>query len=179
MLKQLATAALVAVTLAGGTAAAEPGAAPFGDAVGPAFTNYNRAWPTVGSAGVLKEGAIAEAKSLGFKTIVDLRTAAEGTGAEADKVKAAGLTYINIPVSTRAPTPEQVAEFAGLMDDESLMPMLVHCESANRVGAMWALYRAKQGVDPMIAVEEGRTIGLKPSREGNVRERLDLPPLAE
>jgi hypothetical protein len=43
------------------------------------------------------------------------------------------------------------------------------------VGAIWALYRAAQGVPPAIAVQEGRTIGLKPGREAAVREQLGLP----
>jgi hypothetical protein len=43
---------------------------------------------------------------------------------------------------------------------------------------MWALYRAANGVPPRLAVQEGRTVGLKPSREGAVRKQLGLPPLA-
>ncbi len=166
----------LALVLAPGLAAAQ-NEAPFGDAVSDAFTSYNRAWPTVGSAGVLKEGAIAEAKALGFATIIDLRTPEEGIAAERQAAEQAGLTYINIPVATRAPTPEQVDRFVELMQDESLMPMLVHCATANRAGAMWALYRARQGVDPMVAVEEGRVLGLSPSREPQVREQLGLPPM--
>jgi uncharacterized protein (TIGR01244 family) len=179
MIKHLAAVALAALMLSTGVAGAAPAQAPFGDEVGPAFTNYNRAWPTIGSAGALGEGAAEKAKALGFRTVVDLRTPQEGVAEEKAKIEGAGLTYINIPVATRAPTPAQVEEFAKLVADESLMPMLVHCASANRVGAMWALYRAGQGVDPMVAVEEGRVLGLKPSREGNVREQLGLPPMEE
>ncbi len=43
---------------------------------------------------------------------------------------------------------------------------------------MWALYRAANGVPGEIAIQEGRTVGLKPSREVAVREQLGLPPLA-
>jgi hypothetical protein len=43
---------------------------------------------------------------------------------------------------------------------------------------MWALYRASRGVPAAIAIQEGRAAGLKPSREGRVRELLGLPPLA-
>lgn len=168
----------LALALAPGLAVAQ-GEAPFGDKVGGAFTNYNRAWPFVGSAGLLKDGAVAEAKALGFAAIVDLRTAEEGTADERAAAEAAGLTYINIPVAERAPTPEQVDRFAELMADPDLKPMLVHCASANRVGAMWALFRARQGVDPMVAVEEGRVLGLSPSREPAVRERLGLPAMSQ
>lgn len=92
-------------------------------------------------------------------------------------IMAAGLDYITIPVATLAPDEAQVAAFSKYVNDPKFYPILVHCESSNRVGAMWALYRAKNGVPEEIAIQEGRTVGLKPSREGAVREMLNLPPL--
>ncbi len=148
--------------------------APFGDKVGPAFKNYLRASPYVGTAGAIAIGGIAEAKALGFKTIINLVTAEEGAREERARVEAAGLGYIWIPIASGPPTPEQVAEFAGHVGDPANYPILVHCQSANRVGAIWALYRAAQDVPPAVAVQEGRTIGLKPGREAAVRERLGL-----
>ena len=90
---------------------------------------------------------------------------------------AAGLQYVSIPVPTEAPDDKEVVAFSKYVNDPKYYPILVHCESSNRVGAMWALYRAKNGVPPEIAVQEGRTVGLKPSREGAVREMLHLAPL--
>jgi len=150
--------------------------APYGDKVGPAFTNYLRASPFIGTAGVIGEGGFAEAKALGFKTVINLNTAEEGAEQERVAVEAAGLGYISLEVSTKAPTPEQVQSFAAAVADAGNYPILVHCESANRVGAMWALYRAGQGVPAEIAIQEGRTVGLKPSREPAVREQLGLTP---
>jgi protein tyrosine/serine phosphatase len=60
-----------------------------------------------------------------------------------------------------------------VVENAANLPVLVHCHSANRVGAMWALYRASKGVPPAVAVEEGRTAGLK-SREKAVREKLGV-----
>ena len=151
--------------------------APFGDKVSAAITYYGRASPMIGTAGLLLEGGVMEAKRLGFKTILSLLTADEGVETERGKAKAAGIKFLNIPVSTRAPTDEQVREFARIIDDPANLPILVHCVTANRVGAMWALYRASRGVPAMTAVEEGRAIGLTPSREKAVRARLGLPPL--
>lgn len=176
--RSLAALFLVAGLTATANAADAP-MAPFGDVVGPAFTNYNRAAPAVGSAGALKDGAVAEAKALGFRTILDLRTAEEGADAERALAQTVGIAYVNVPVATRAPLPEQLDAFARIVEDPANLPVLVHCESANRVGAMWALYRASKGVPAMVAVEEGRTLGLKPSREKTVRERLGLPPMEE
>lgn len=170
---------LLMAILAMPASAADIAAAPFGDLVGPAFSYYNRAAPNIGSAGVLKEGGVAEAKALGFKTILDLRTSEEGADAERALAADVGIAYLNLAVATKAPTPEQVAAFARIVEDPANLPILVHCETANRVGAMWALYRASRGVPAMVAVEEGRTLGLKPSREKAVRERLDLPAVEE
>lgn len=75
-------------------------------------------------------------------------------------------------MTSGAPTDSQVAEFAALVEDTKHFPLLVHCVSANRVGAMWALYRAQVGAPVSLAIEEGRAIGLQPAREIDVRKRL-------
>jgi len=151
--------------------------APFGDKVSPAIKNYSRAAPHLGTAGLLGEGGVAEAERLGFKTIVDLRTPAEpGQPAEAGLTEAAGLAYVSIPIAKGAPTEAQLARFAALMEDRAQFPILLHCGSANRVGALWTLYRTSKGVPSETAIEEGRAIGMK-SREPQVRELLGLPAL--
>lgn len=151
--------------------------APYGDKVSAVFSNYSRASPYIGTAGVVRGGGFEEAKALGFKTIINLNTAQEGAEEEAEAVMAAGLSYVSIPVSGLAPVAEQVSEFAQHVRDPNNYPILVHCVSANRVGAIWALYRAAAGVPAEIAVQEGRTVGLKPSREVAVRRQLGLPEL--
>ena len=148
--------------------------APYGDKVSAAFRNYLRASLHVGTACVVSRGGFKEAKALGFKTIININTAGEGAEGERGVAEAAGLHYAWISVSTKAPTPEQVSQFARTIGDPNNYPILVHCQSANRVGAMWALYRASQGVPPHIAIQEGRTVGLKPSRETAVRQQLKL-----
>ena len=152
---------------------------PFGDKVGASVVNYDRATPFIATAGLLQEGAVAELKALGFIAVLDLRGPEEGTVVEQAAVEAAGLKYFNIPVTDRAPTDEQVRQFAVLAEDPANYPLMVHCVSANRSGAMWTLYRVSRGVPFEIAIEEGRTAGLKPSREQAVRVRLGQPPLSE
>lgn len=153
--------------------------APFGDKVGAAAVNYNRATPNVATAGQLGEGGVEALKALGFKTIVDLRGPEEGVAQEEAAVTAAGLRYVNIPVTAKAPAAAQVAPFAAVIEDPLNWPVLVHCVSANRVGTMWALYRATKGVPGEVAMEEGRAIGMKASRETALRAQLGLPPLTE
>jgi uncharacterized protein (TIGR01244 family) len=162
---------LAAAPLGANTARAEPAQVPFGDSVNESLFNYSRLSPHIASAGELRQGAIEHIKQLGFVAVLDLRTAQEGTSEERAAVEAAGLAYHNIAVATRAPTWAQVAEFARIVNDADNLPILVHCASANRVGAMWALYRSRQGVNPEFAIQEGRTAGLT-SRESAVRARL-------
>ncbi len=149
--------------------------APFGDEVGPLVTHYNRARPHIATAGRVRDGAVPGLRALGFSTIVDLRGPSEGTGVARKTVEGAGLRYFNIPVTTAAPTDAQVAEFARIVENPKHAPLLIHCAAANRVGAMWALYRVKKGVPVAMALEEGRTIGMQPNREAAVRKRLGFP----
>ena len=151
-------------------APAHAGEAPFGDKVSADITYYNRALPAVGTAGLLLRDGVAEAARLGFKAIIDLRGPAEGLEPEKAAAARAGIRYINIPVTTRIPTDDQVKAFAGFVTDAANLPVLVHCHTANRV----ALYRVQSGVPAAIAVEEGRAAGLK-SREPAVRAKLGLP----
>jgi protein tyrosine/serine phosphatase len=77
---------------------------------------------------------------------------------------------------SRTPTacrpPFKSFEFALVVEDADNAPLLIHCGSANRVGDMWALYRALKGIPDEIALEEARTIGLQPDREADVRKWL-------
>jgi len=178
-LQAVAAAAMLAVLTTNYASAADAAPqAPFGDKVSTALINYNRATPYIGTAGRYDPAAVTEIKTLGFITVIDLRAQSEkGMSGVAQAVQAAGLEYVNIPVTTKAPTDDQVQEFARLVEDPANYPILVNCQSANRVGAMWALHRASAGVPVEVAIEEGRTTGLKPSREKAVRERLGAPPM--
>jgi uncharacterized protein (TIGR01244 family) len=153
--------------------------APSRERVSPAVTNYSRATPQIATAGILRDGALAELKSLGFATVVDLRGPDEGTDIEQRAAAAVGLRYFNIPVTTEAPTDAQIVEFARLVENGGNHPLMAHCASANRVGAMWTLYRAARGVPMSTAIAEGRAIGLQPDREYAVRARLARPPFAK
>jgi uncharacterized protein (TIGR01244 family) len=175
-----AALALAMGPMASSISVAQPaiGEVPFGDKVGPAVTNYNRLRPRIATAGLLKDGAVGELKALGFATILDLRGPEEGTDAERKAVEAAGLHYANIPVTDILPSDAQVTEFSRVVEDAKVLPLMVHCGSGNRVGTMWTLYRLQKGIPFAIAVEEGRTTGMQPSREDAIRKRFGQPLLA-
>lgn len=139
--------------------------APYADKVGPAVTKYHQLRPGLAAAARLEEGAVGDLKALGFATIFDLRGPDEGVAAERREVEAAGLRYLNIPVTAVIPSDEQVAEFGRIVEDAANLPILVHCGSGNRVGAMWTLYLARTGVPVAAAVAEGRAIGMRADRE--------------
>ncbi|MFO7786291.1 MAG: sulfur transferase domain-containing protein [Halospina sp.] len=151
----------------------DTGMAPFGDVMTEAVSNYNRPSPYIGTGGSISDGAMPDLKQMGFKTVVSLLTPEEGLSDERDAADDAGLGFHGISVSGGPPTADQVDEFARIVSEQSNYPILMHCASANRAGAMWALYRHQVGVPAEIALEEGRAVGLD-SLEPGVRERLGL-----
>ncbi len=138
---------------------------PFGDQISENIFNYHRHTPTIATSGSINKDGLLELKQKGFKTIVDFRTPAEGTAQEAQKAAALGLNYINLAVGRAWPNEQLMAEFSALVEDPNQHPVLLHCASANRVGMLWAFYRLQLGVDKDIALDEGRTIGMKANRE--------------
>jgi len=153
--------------------------APYGDAMPAIVKNYLRAAPYIGTGGAIKLDAFPTLKELGFKTIINLNTDQQGAIEEGKAAKRAGLAYVRIPVAAHGPDAAKVAEFSQYANDPGHYPILVHCLSANRAGAMWTLYRFRHGVPEKIAVEEGRTIGLKPGREAIIAKQLKQPPSGE
>lgn len=141
--------------------------APFGNQI-KAVTNYNRATTQIATAGAPGEAGIQELAEKGFKTIIDLRTEAEGILAEKQAVEETGMRYINIPVTSAGINDEQLATFTSEIE-QAAIPVLLHCASGNRAGAMWTAYRLSKGIAPDIAFEEGRTAGMQISLEEKIR----------
>lgn len=110
-----------------------------------------------------KDSAFAKLAENGYRSVLSLRTASEGADISHEKelVEKSGMRFINIPVVSSAPKPEQVAEFISAVKEKSNQPMLIHCASANRVGAFWMIYRViDQGWSEEKALEEASHIGL-------------------
>jgi len=141
--------------------------APFASVFGDNIKNYNRATSKIVTSGVLTEKGIDQLSEHGFKTIIDLRTKAEGTATEEKYVQEKGsIKYINVPYNGSSITDEQLDLFTKHID-ESEYPLIIHCGSGNRVGAMWSSYRIKKGVPSNIAIEEGFAAGMR-------KEMLDV-----
>lgn len=171
-------AACVLALGAGDSAAAvvSPGQAPFGEKISEErIPQYHRATPVIGTAGNLAGTGIQEARRLGFRTILDLGTGRERIDHHRGMADFSHLRYLNLPVTEDLPTAEQLAEFTRVVDDPANQPVLVYGDDIERVAAMWAFYRARQGVPPEIALLDGLTAGLG-ARADAVRAGLGLPP---
>jgi len=80
-------------------------------------------------------------KRLGVKTIIDLRK--DRMKEASEWARAAGLQYINIPLTTKKPaTEDQTAELLKLVNDPANQPVYVHCKGGrHRTGQMTAIFR--------------------------------------
>lgn len=87
------------------------------------------------------EGDYKALAALGIKTIIDLRN--DPTSYEKSDAEAAGMRYVNIPMSDSSrPRDEQIAQFLKLVDDPATGSFFVHCVGGrHRTGVMGAVYR--------------------------------------
>lgn len=130
--------------------------------------NYSRATEQIAISGLISDGGVQALAAHGFKTVIDLRTSTEGTADEKALVDLAGMNYINVPMTVAGISEEQLATFTKAIENAET-PVLIHCGSGNRAGAMWASYQIKKGVDPEVALAAGRKAGMRPPMEEKVR----------
>ena len=93
--------------------------------------------------------------ALGVKTVIDLQ--AETSSFAKAKAEAAGLLYINLPMSdTKYPPQETIQRFLELVKDQANFPIFVHCRGGrHRTGAFTAVFRMTfQGWDVEKAYDE-------------------------
>lgn len=105
----------------------------------------------------------AAIKAAGVENVINLRTEAEMAGLdEKAAVEAHGMTYASVPFNGPAGLTDEVfGSTRGLLKAVD-GPTLLHCASANRVGAVWIPFRVlDQGIDLETAVAEAKAIGLR------------------
>ncbi|MEM8964592.1 MAG: sulfur transferase domain-containing protein [Acidobacteriota bacterium] len=116
------------------------------------------------------------AKKEGVATVINLRHEAEITEFDpAEVVTALDLDYVHLPWSGPDELTDEIFDQARELFDSAERPILMHCGSANRVGALWIPWRVLDGglsVDAAIA--EAKTIGLKtPEYEEIAKEYIE------
>lgn len=104
------------------------------------------------------------AKERGVRTVLNLRMPDELKDFdEPALVRELGMEYVSLPFqSPDSLTPKLLDSGRALLRDASRHPLLVHCHSANRVGAIWLAYRVMDGgLDYASALAEAKEVGLK------------------
>lgn len=122
-------------------------------------------------AGQPDEAAFKVFAANGYEAVIDLRTEGESRGLDEQAVvEGLGMEYVQFPIDGDGITFGNAKSLDELIDHYE-GPVLVHCRSSNRVGALLALRASLDGADDKAALEIGKAGGLK-SLEDQVREVL-------
>lgn len=124
------------------------------------------------SAGQPDRAALEVFANSGYAAVIDMRTPGENRGFdEPAAVEDLGMGYVAFPIGAADITLDKAKELDELLATYD-QPVLLHCGSGNRVGALLALREFLASGDPELALEKGRDGGLT-GLEGRVREVLD------
>lgn len=117
----------------------------------------------VGTAGQPTEGAWRELARAGYRTVVDLRAADEPRGHdELAAVRESGMEYLPLPVTQATLGDAAFDRFRDIMRDPARRPIVVHCATSNRVGALLLPYFALDEQRPLDeAVPLAQRAGLR------------------
>lgn len=113
---------------------------------------------------------IAEIAAAGFDTVICNRPDRENpehlhAASLRPLVEAAGMTFVENPVTGGALTMENVERQRAVIDDESRGKVLAYCASGNRSATVWALALAgRQPTDALIAAPARHGYQLEPIR---------------
>ncbi len=107
----------------------------------------------------------------GYTSVIDLRRPSEDRGFDEQAVvEGAGMSYVNLPIGRDGITWENASALDKALAEKT-GPVLVHCGSSNRVGALIALRAKMAGASDEEALKLGREAGLT-SLEPVVVERF-------
>ncbi|NIW23901.1 MAG: hypothetical protein GWN29_04680 [Gammaproteobacteria bacterium] len=128
----------------------------------------------VTGAGQPDEAELDRLSAAGYKYVIDMRLPHEDRGLadERASVEAAGMSYIPLPIDSSTDITFEKANELDRILAEIDGPVMIHCGSGNRVGALMSLRASINGADDETAVEAGKQTGLT-RLEPTVRERLE------
>lgn len=114
-------------------------------------------------AGQPKEADFEAIKNDGIKTVINLRKPDEMTDFDEKKVvEDLGMTYVSFPWNGPEELTDEVFDKSRNLLKDAEKPVLLHCASSNRVGAVWLPYRVlDDGLTLEEALEEAKEVGLK------------------
>lgn len=155
------------LSLGGTHAAAQPDALP------------NRHEPLAGitTAGQPDAAQLTAAAASGIKTVIDLRGVAEDRGIdEKATVEGLGMSYVTLPVEGAAGVTYANAAALDKLLADAEGPVLIHCSTGNRAGALLALRAKLAGADAESALAlgvAGGVTGLQPTVEQKLTQGQD------
>lgn len=128
--------------------------------------------PGITTAGQPDEQSIDKLADAGYVAVIDLRTPEEDRGFdEKSAVESRGMKYISLPIGGASAV---TYENASLLDETLSKidgPVLLHCASSNRVGALLSLREKMHGATNEEALTLGDEAGLSSLRK-TVETRL-------
>ena len=122
--------------------------------------NYIQYDDMLSSAGQIPYDQVASLRQAGFEVVINLAPVSESANAlEGFLVVQEGLTFLNIPVSFREPSLQDLTVFFDMMKVNEGRRTFVHCAANMRATVFTYLYRTLvQGVDEASARADMETI---------------------
>jgi uncharacterized protein (TIGR01244 family) len=129
--------------------------------------------PGITTAGQPTAEGLAAAAAAGVKTVIDLRGVKEDRGMADEKaaVEKLGMSYVTLPVDGAGGVTFDNAKTLDQLLKQAPGPVLVHCASGNRVGALLALRAEMNGTKADDALALGVASGLT-GLKGAVEQKL-------
>jgi tyrosine-protein phosphatase SIW14 len=109
----------------------------------PGIGNFSQVDQNVYRGAQPSDEGIRYLSTLGVKVVIDLREHDQRSVAEERVVTAAGMRYVNVPMTGMTPpSAAEAGQILALLEDPAAGPVFVHCKrGADRTGAVIAAYR--------------------------------------
>ena len=115
----------------------------------------------ISAAGQPDEAALRVFADRGYAAVIDLRAEHEPRGLDEQAVvERLGMDYVLMPITDTAAINFENARRLDELLKQYDEPVLIHCGSSNRVGALLALRASLNGADDQGALQAGRDGGL-------------------
>ena len=159
--KLVMVAALLAATAACADDAAAPASRPYVDVDSIATVDDVAPVDGLRAAGQPDAADLRVFRDAGYRAVIDLRGPDEDRGMDEAAVAAElGLDYISLPIVGSEAIKFETARQLDALLKRYDQPVLVHCGSSNRVGALLALRQRLDGASESEALDYGRSAGL-------------------
>lgn len=107
-----------------------------------ALKNFENFAPSLYRGGQPSKQGLADLKSKGIKTIINLRSSKDEVKEEEQLCHQSGIRFIHIPTGFNAPQLGTILAFLGVVTNPKMQPVYIHCRfGEDRTGMMIGLYR--------------------------------------